>query len=90
MYTELLVWGENEKACYWETGDNLGAQILYHMGEKKNGKHWQPRYSKEHRRESDLTEGDGRETQDTHESKWEEIPQAPSSVEAAKTLTFKV
>lgn len=50
----------------------------------------QPRYSKEHRRESDLTEGDGKETQDTHESKWEEIPQAPSSVEAAKTLTFKV
>lgn len=45
-----------------------------------------PRYSNEHRRESDLTDGDGKKTQDTHESKWEETPWAPWSVEAAKTI----
>lgn len=49
-----------------------------------------PRYGKEHRREADLTDGDGKETQDVHESKWEETPGAPWFVEAAKTLTFKV
>jgi len=49
-----------------------------------------PKYSKKHRKESDLTDGEGEETQDTCESKWEKTPQAPWSVEAAKTLTFKV
>lgn len=52
-----------------------------------------PRYSREHRKESDLTDEDGKEMQETHESKWKETPQAPWSVEVADSylqgLTIK-
>lgn len=58
------------------------------MGEKKNGKQCYLTDIAENMKKNQISLL-RMETQDTHKSKWEEIPQAPLSVEAAKTLIFK-